>query len=85
MNTFRLILTEAWLQATSLDWIHIVAIAIAVIHSVTYLTTSMLSALAVRSSKQNGKRPPILPYWIPFIGNLIDYFRDGPQLAAKMV
>lgn len=73
------------LQATNLDWKLVAILVVASILFSTYLATTMQSALAMRSSKKQGKRPPIVPYWVPFLGSVVPYLWDGPRLAAWMV
>lgn len=41
----------------------------------TYTVTLLKSKVALRSSKY-GREPPIVPYWIPFLGNLLPFVRD---------
>ncbi|MCJ1466439.1 hypothetical protein MMC07_005058 [Pseudocyphellaria aurata] len=72
-------------QAIPLDWKLVLALAVISTLAGTYLVTSLRSVVALRNHKQHGKRPPILPYWIPFVGSLIPYLRDSPRLAAKLV
>ena len=67
------------------DWKLVVIIAIASVLVATYLITSLQSWIALRSHKRHPKRPPILPYWIPFVGHVFSCLRDGPRLAAKIV
>lgn len=52
---------------------------------ITYVVTSLQSVLAMNSAKQHGKRPPTVPYWIPFLGNVISFFWNGPRLTAQVV
>ena len=49
---------------------------------ITFLVTSIKSSITIRSSKIS--EPPILPYWIPFVGNLIPFLRDVPGFAADV-
>lgn len=67
------------------DWKLLAAAAITSMLFTTYAVTSLQSVLAMNSAKQHGKRPPTVPYWIPFVGNVISFFWDGPRLAAKVV
>ncbi|MCJ1468018.1 hypothetical protein MMC07_006644 [Pseudocyphellaria aurata] len=72
-------------QAIPWDWKLVLALAVISTLAGTYLVTSWRSVVALTSHKQHGKRPPILPYWIPFVGSLIPYVRDTSRLAAKLV
>lgn len=67
------------------DWRLLAAAAVTSMIFITYVVTSLQSFLAMNSAKQHGKRPPTVPYWIPFVGNVISFFWDGPRLAAKVV
>lgn len=67
------------------DWKLMLITAIASILLLTYLATWSQSILAMRSSKPHGKRPPILPYWVPFVGSITSYLWDGPGLAANIM
>ena len=51
---------------------------------ITYFTTSIQAAWAWKASEKR-RRPPILPYWLPFFGSLIAYLSDGPRLAAAFM
>lgn len=66
------------------DWKLVLVLVVISIFPATYLVTSLRSMKALSSRKQYGKRPPILPYWIPFLGSLASFVRDGPRLAAKL-
>ncbi|MCJ1468680.1 hypothetical protein MMC07_007309 [Pseudocyphellaria aurata] len=72
-------------QAILGDWKLVLALAVISTLAGTYLITSLRSVVALTSHKQHGKRPPVLPYWIPFVGSVIPFVRDGPRLAAKLV
>ena len=49
----------------------------------TYVATSLKSAYALRSNKSE-QAPPIVPYWIPFLGNVVAFARDAPGFAAQI-
>ena len=49
----------------------------------TYLVTSLKSAYALRGKKSE-QIPPIVPYWIPFLGNVLSFARDAPGFAAQI-
>lgn len=67
------------------DWKLLAAAAITSMLFITYVVTSLQSVLAMNSAKQDGKRPPTVPYWIPFLGNVIFFFWNGPRLTAQVV
>ena len=48
----------------------------------TYITTFLRSSIAIKRQKV-GREPPIMPYWIPFIGNLIPYVWDPSGFCTK--
>ena len=50
----------------------------------TYIATSIQARWALRSSSCR-KSPPVSPYWLPFVGNLVAYFSDGPDLVARLM
>ena len=52
------------------SWEVSTALAIALLFIVTYMATSLKSVIAIRG-KKDGREPPIVPYWIPILGNLI--------------
>lgn len=58
-------------RAIHWDWKLVLALAVNTILAGTYLVTSLRSVVALRSHKKHGKRPPILPHWIPFVGSVI--------------
>ena len=66
------------LSALSLyDWTTIAALLLALTCFSTYAITTATSALALRS-KKNGKDPPVVPYFLPLLGNSISLIRDTP-------
>ncbi len=73
-HSFMLLALENWKLGLS---------SILLIPVLTYVATSLKSAYALRSSK-NEQIPPIVPYWLPFFGNVIDFARDAPGFAAKI-
>lgn len=48
----------------------------------TYVTTFLRSSIAIRGQKV-GRQPPIMPYWIPFLGNLLPYVWDPSGFCTK--
>jgi hypothetical protein len=84
VSVARYLFDAASFQAQTYDWRAIVASAIVISLVITYAVTSMTAILALRSSS-HGRRPPILPYWIPFFGSAVPYFTDGPRVAANLM
>lgn len=80
-----LVVKAALLRVINHDWKLMVVTVVASMLFVTYLATSLQSILAMRSFSSRGKRPPVVPYWMPYVGSTISYFWDGPRLAAKIV
>lgn len=52
-----------------------VVLTICLLSVLTFVTTSVKSSLAFRD-KGNEKHPIPIPYWIPFLGNLIPFLWD---------
>ena len=84
MSVVRHAFDAAFLHAQKYDWTALVALAIASSLIVTYIVTSMAAILAMKSTR-NGKRPPILPYWLPFLGSIVAYFSNGPRVATNLM
>ena len=57
------------------NWMSIVSILVIFLPGITYLI-STLRALVSINQAGNGKKPPTIPYWIPYLGNLIPFVRD---------
>ena len=58
-----------------------IAIILLIVPFLTYSITSIRSAIALHAK---GKRkPPILPYWLPWLGNLIES-RNPAKLASNI-
>ena len=66
------------------DWRIMTLVAFTSFFVMTFFATWVQSVQAMKSTK-HGKRPPILPYWNPFLGSLSSYLWDGSQLAAKLM
>lgn len=57
--------------------------SILLIPLLTYTLTFLKSEYALR--KQTSEQvPPIVPYWFPFLGNVIHFARDAPGFAAHI-
>lgn len=69
------------------DWRAITAgisILLVVVFALTYLITSRRASQLSKSPAPLGNRPPMAPYWIPFIGHAISYLIDGAGLVAGL-
>lgn len=84
MSVARYLFDVVSFQAQKYDGRAIVASTVVTSLLITYAVTSMTAILALRSSG-HGRRPPILPYWIPFFGSAGPYFTDGPRVAANLM
>lgn len=73
-NVLKLLALDSWSYALS---------SIVLIPVLTFILTSLKSAYALRSNKSE-QLPPIVPYWLPFLGNVIDFARDAPGFAAQI-
>ena len=49
----------------------------------TYIVTSVKCVLRMRDTSSD-RKPPILPYWLPFVGNLIPFALNMPKFAADI-
>lgn len=57
------------------NWMSIVSILVILLPGVTYLVSTALALWSINQAG-NGKKPPTIPYWIPYLGNLIPFVRD---------
>lgn len=48
-----------------------------------YLITSWRSSQAIRS-KSKKREPPIVPYWIPFVGSLVPVVKDSAGFVSQI-
>ena len=65
------------------DWTTIVAVVLVLIFLSTYVITTVISAFALRS-KKDGRDPPVVPYFIPFLGNSLSVAWDMPGFIATI-
>ena len=70
-------------RAPDLGYCSYAILSIMFVPVLTYAVTSMKAAYMLRSQKSE-KAPPIMPYWLPFFGNVVDFARDAPGFAAKI-
>ena len=66
------------------DWRVRTATSLCLAFVLTYLATSVKSSMAIRSTRTQ-KKPPIVPYWLPFFGNLFPFLWDPPAFCSKMM
>ncbi len=60
----------------------VVGLFIVLAFLLTYTITFMRSIVALRS-KKHGREPPMAPYWIPFLGNLLPFIWDPFKYCAE--
>ena len=65
------------------DWGLVIGLAIVLTFLLTYTYTHLKSSMGLKS-KKDGREPPIVPYWIPFLGNLIPFIRDPFTYCADI-
>lgn len=58
------------------------AMVLLIVPLLTNVLTTIKSVLALYGTGE--RKPPILPYWLPLIGNLIPFARDTPKLASDV-
>ena len=63
-------------------WRMVLGVSVLLTFLLTYVTTLLRSSIAI-SRQQVRRQPPIMPYWIPFIGNLISYVWDPSGFCAR--
>lgn len=63
---------SSWRSSVYRDWEFKTGALLLLTLLLTYLVTSLISSIAIRR-KKNGKEPPQMPYWVPFLGNLIPF------------
>lgn len=57
------------------DWRKVIGLSIVLTFLLTYTITFLKSSIGLRS-KKHGREPPMAPYWIPFLGNLLPFIWD---------
>jgi hypothetical protein len=66
-------------------WTFIIVAATLSLLICTYLTTLITFECSIRNCKLHGGRPPILPYWIPYIGSVLPFLFYGPDFVTNIV
>lgn len=61
----------------------VIGLLIALTFLLTYTTTLVKSSKLLRSNDR-GRKPPIAPYWIPFLGNLLPFVWDPFTYCAEI-
>lgn len=72
---------SSWRSSIYRDWELKTGALLLLTLLLTYLVTSLISSIAIRR-KKNGKETPQMPYWVPFLGNLIPFLWDPPGFCA---
>jgi hypothetical protein len=78
-NIIELYKLQTW------DWRITVALAILTPLLFTYLSTFWESTSALRQKDATLRRPPTLPYVLPWLGHLPAFGRDGNSLLRRAV
>jgi ABC-type anion transport system duplicated permease subunit len=60
----------------------VIGLSVVLTFLLTYTITFLKSSMGLRS-KKNGREPPMAPYWIPFLGNLLPFLRDPFTYCAE--
>ena len=74
-------LTDALGFRPPFDWITSIAITFVSIFLSTYIVTAAKSAFSRRRTKSS-KAPPVIPYFIPLIGNTISFARNPAKFVT---
>lgn len=56
----------------------------ALICTLTYVASSAKAALSTRTTGTGAKRPPLVPYWVPGVGNLVSWMRDTHGYVTRL-
>ncbi|KAI9739478.1 MAG: hypothetical protein M1818_005166 [Claussenomyces sp. TS43310] len=67
----------------SQDWRLNILLIFMAVPILTYVFSSLKSLMAIRSRK-SGVRPAIVPYWLPFLGNMFAFVWDPPAFASSL-
>jgi hypothetical protein len=59
-----------------------IGLSIVLTFLLTYTITLLKSSMGLRS-KKHGREPPMVPYWIPFLGNLLPFVWDPFTYCAE--
>lgn len=54
---------------------NVIGLSVVLTFVLTYMITFIKSSIRLRSKKY-GREPPMAPYWIPFLGNLLSFAWD---------
>ncbi|MCJ1391521.1 hypothetical protein MMC18_004385 [Xylographa bjoerkii] len=66
------------------DWSIVIATSFFLAFLFTYLITSLKSSIAL-GTKRFSRKPPIMPYWIPFFGNIIPFLWNPASFCSKAI
>ncbi|KAI0407179.1 cytochrome P450 [Xylaria palmicola] len=81
MPGFQLFDGLDWQSLNGLEWWKVTLFISIVAPILTYALTTVKSTLALYGAGE--RKPPILPYWLPFLGNLIAA-NNPPKLASDI-
>lgn len=74
---------EDVVTSTFANWKLILAALLALLPFFNYAVIAFRTELTLRSSK-DGRIPPQLPYFIPFLGSLIEIMKDSTKFMLKI-
>lgn len=67
----------------SKHWCLALGLVLVLSFPVTYLITT-INSWRQRKSDHDGKEPPTYPYWIPFLGHVVDFTRDRMSFFGQI-
>ena len=65
-------------------WQSLVLMLLLLAFVTTYFATSLKSYMALHNRRAQ-KIPPIMPYWLPFFGNLLPFLRNPAAYCSQVV
>jgi hypothetical protein len=65
------------------NWKLILSTVVVLLPFLNFAIISLRTELTLRSSK-DGRTPPQLPYFIPFMGSLVEIMRDSTKFMLKI-
>ena len=64
-------------------WPMAIALTLLSIFTSTYVVTTVKSLFTLKSTT-DGKEPPVVPYFLPYIGNTISFARDPASFVTSV-
>lgn len=69
---------------TALKQLLVLALSCTLVLPLTRLVTSIRSTAATKRNTSAGE-PPMVPYWIPFVGNLFTFLKNPAELSSNVL